>query len=402
MSGALLLLAMAAAADIWRSGSLAAWRGLGFIALTGSTCVLMTGLPEYLFDITDDRLLLPAKVALGPLSGALALMYLGIWLGRAFEDSVLRVSVIGGAFALLASAVAMILWSLLDTRTEARQLIAVSAVVNLVSVVLALMAAVRGVMLGDNLARWMVLACLCLAVMVLGLYAHALEISSSFWLWVVTALGTVAYFLIVIVLTLQRNQAQKRLQRIARGNHFTDDVTGLPKGSLLLSKVDDAMWRSARRGRDSAVIAIWFHNIYDLSHTAGLEVEHEIRVRLTALLRQAVGFRNVVGHLQARCFLVAVSAVDNRDQVDRLVARILSKMSYPMRVGYLGTMAHDFVPEFGIGVVHVPCADHGEPLQAIDKAQRLAQQASKRSEIVVQQELVSQVTSVASSAAASA
>jgi GGDEF domain-containing protein len=161
----------------------------------------------------------------------------------------------------------------------------------------------------------------------------------------------------------------------------------LPIGSMLLSKVDDAMWRSARQGRDSAVIAVWLNNIYDLSDDAGHEIEHEIRVRLTALLRQAVGFRNVVGLLQARCFLVVVSSVQDRAAIERIAQRILSKINRPMRVGDLSVQAHDFVPQTGVGIVHVPTIDHGAPLPAIDKAQKLAQLASTGPEPIVYQEL---------------
>ncbi len=387
MLGALLLLACVAAVDVMRSNSLPAWRGLAFMLLTGSACVVMTGLPEYLLNIQDERLLLPVKVALGPLSGALALLYLGIWLGRVFEDRLLRVAVFGGSACLLLAAVVMIAWTVFVPSASAQHLIAASGIVNLASVVLALVVAFRGATLGDLLARWMVLACVCLAVMVVGLYAHGLKLQAQPWLWLMTALASTAYFLIVIALTLQRNLTLKRLHRAARGNRFTDDITGLPMGSLLLSKVDDAMWRSARQGRDSAVIAVWLNNIYDLSEDAGHEIEHEIRVRLTALLRQAVGFRNVVGLLQARCFLVVVSSVQDRAAIERIAQRILGKINRPMRVGDLGIQAHDFVPQTGVGVVHVPTIDHGAPLPAIDKAQKLAQLASTGPEPIVYQEL---------------
>jgi GGDEF domain-containing protein len=394
MLGALLLLAAVAASDVVRSGSLPAWRGLGFVLLTGTACVVMTGLPEHLLGWDDGQLMLPAKVALGPLSGALALLYLGIWLGRLFEDWGLRIAVFGGAIALLGSAVVMIAWALWASSAWGDYLIAASGVVNLISVVLAMGVALRGAALGDLLARWMVLACVFLAVMVLGLYAHALRWHVGAWLWVLTAVSTAAYFLIVTALTLQRNLALKRLHRLARGHNFTDDITGLPMGSMLLSKVDDALWRSARRGNDSAVIAVWLDNIYDLSDDAGHAIEHEIRARLTAILRQAVGFRNVVGLLQARCFLVVMSSVASREASDTMAQRILTKLNRPMRVGDLTIQTHDFVPQVGIGIVYIPTVDHSAPLPAIDKAQKLAQLAATGPEQIVRQELISEFAGV--------
>jgi hypothetical protein len=53
MMGALLLLASVSAVDVVRLGNVAAWRGLGFVLLTGASSVVMSGLPEYLLDITD-------------------------------------------------------------------------------------------------------------------------------------------------------------------------------------------------------------------------------------------------------------------------------------------------------------------------------------------------------------
>lgn len=389
MMGALLLLALVSAVDVVRLGNIAAWRGLSFVVLTGVSSVVMSGLPEYLLGVTDDRLLLPFKVAMGPLSGALTLTYLGIWFGQSFEDRILRIGIVYGAIVSLVTAIGLAVWAYTSPETSAYLLLAASAGINILSAVIAAVMAVRGTMLGDKLARWLLLASLFLTVMVLGLYSKGMGFALGNLAWTITAVCTVGYFLVVTTLTLIRNQDLKRLTRLARGNNLTDEITGLPVGSMLLSKVDDALWRSYRMESESVVLALWLNNLYSLNDDAGHYIEHEIRSRLTANLRQAVGFRNVVGLLQARCFVVVISAVQDRGQVEKRAQRLLGSICRPMTVGDLVGQPHNFTAEAGVGIVYVPASDHGEPMLAMDKAQKLAQQACSEPGKIVQQELYS-------------
>jgi hypothetical protein len=95
--GALLLLVLGALADALRARVLSAWRGLAFVLLTSTEVLLLTGLPEYLVQITDPHFLLPLKIAFGPLTGALSLIYLGVWLGMNFEDRLIKTLLVWGA-----------------------------------------------------------------------------------------------------------------------------------------------------------------------------------------------------------------------------------------------------------------------------------------------------------------
>jgi GGDEF domain-containing protein len=191
----------------------------------------------------------------------------------------------------------------------------------------------------------------------------------------------------VTSLTLVRNQSLKRLTRLALGNNLMDEITGLPIGSMLLSKADDVLWRSYRMESESAVIALWLNNLYALNDDAGHYIEHEIRSRLTATLRRAVGFRNVVGLMQARCFVVVISAVQDRAEVEKRAQRLLASISKPMKVGELVGEPHDFTAQVGVGIVYVPASDHTEPMLAMDKAQKLAQLSSEQNGKILHQEL---------------
>jgi GGDEF domain-containing protein len=387
MMGALLLLALVSAVDVVRLGNVAAWRGLGFVLLTGVSSVVMSGLPEYLLDITDERLLLPAKVAMGPLSGALTLSYLGIWFGQGFEDRLLRRLIVYGAFITFMAAVGMVAWVYVSPAVSPRIHLGVSAGINIFTALIAGMAAVRGTMLGDRQARWLSLASLFLTVLVIGLYSKGMRLDAGPWAWSLTAVCTAAYFLVVTMLTVVRNESLKQLARLARGNSLLDEITGLPIGSMLISKVDDALWRSFRMESESAVLALWVNNLYALNDDAGHYIEHEIRSRLTANLRQAVGFRNVVGLMQARCFVVVISTVQDRAQVEKRALRLLGSISKPMTVGELVDAPYDFSAEAGIGIVYVSATEHTEPMRAMDQAQKLAQQACDAGYKILQQEL---------------
>jgi GGDEF domain-containing protein len=375
MSGAALLLTCTAAAAALRALTMAAWRGLALIGLISSSAVLMSGLPEFLLGITDAHTLLPLKITIGPLSGALCLVYLGSWLGiTAEERGAQRWVTFGSICSWLGGLVVLALWYN-SSDFSASQLLAASGAVNMVPALVAVGLTVRNMVLGDALARWMLIACVSLATMVLGLYAKGIGLPAPIWVWMLVAIAAMLYLLMAVGLTLARYQSERRLERIAQGNTATDPITGLSVGSVLLTKVDDAMWRSARLGRDTVMMAIWVNNLYELNESGGNETVQEIRQRLTATVRRAVGFKDVVGLAQARCYVVAISAVKDPAYIDKITTKVLTMLPRPMRVGYMVGEALVYTPQIGVGIVHILTAAHGEPLQAIDQAVRLAQQA---------------------------
>ncbi len=375
MAGALLLLAATAAAGVVAKPNAAAWRGLAFVLLTGSSSVLMSGWPEHLLGIEVNTSLLPAKAALGPLTGALALAYLGLWLGIVVEDRLIRVTVAGGSIFLVVTGMLVLLWAATDTKRSAQEILAVSALINFLSCIFASLVAVRGAVLGDPLARRMAFACMCLTGMVLGLYAKGLGVRGIGHIaWALTAICCVAYFLIVTMLTLQRNKARLRLEQLARGQQANDAVTGLPTGVELLVQVDDALWRSERVKRQAMVIAVWVANLYELSGLAGQTVDLEIRTSLAARLRRAVGFRNVVGQYHPRCFVVVVSAVQSERVMYRAVDRLRAHVLQPMLVGALSHNDMNYRPHVGLGIVMVE-GTAAQPNQILDQAEQLAQSA---------------------------
>jgi GGDEF domain-containing protein len=374
MLGALLTFLGSAAVEALRNPTLAAWRAVGFIALMGSAAMLMCGWFEYVVAIADPVLLLPAKVTLGPLSGALALYYLGIWFGKIAQDPWLDRVISWGSVAQCLAALALLV-SALVWPDSGHALLWSAFGVNLLSVLLALLAATRGVTLGDQLARGMVVACICLAVMVSGLYAKGVGLQLSPWMWALTAVCTSAYFLITTVLSIQRNRQLNLIKRMSEGIAQKDEITGLPVGGLLLSKMDDALWRSGRLNRECAVLAVWVDNLYVFNDELDRSIEHEIQHVLTARIHRAVGFRHTLGLLQARCFVSAVSAVSERTVLTERIRTLAYKLQQPLQVGVLLGKTQIFEPQIAIGLVWVDARQLVDPLVAMDQAQSLAQKA---------------------------
>lgn len=371
MLGGLATLAAFAMADAWLRRSMAAWRTFVFVALTGAACVLLTGLAPALLPAVPLRAIHMLQNSMGLLSGALALSYLGLWMGVAAEDRIVRLTIQGGALGLVLAACVMAVLTLMAPPEQWHTLLLATAVINGFSVLLPVIASLRAVALGDRLARGILAASGLLACMAAGLYARALHIDLGIVAWMMTAICTISFFMLGTYLGLRRDRAERRLQRLAGLAQGDDQATGLPKGSVLISKVDDAFWRSGRRNQECTVICLHMRNLYELAATVGHHVDQQILATLSARLRRAVGFRNVVGLYHPRCFVVVISTDSKTRLVEKTLQRLHYLMAKPLHVTGLDGSNHAFVPRFGIGALSVN-TDHADPVTVIDQAERLA------------------------------
>jgi GGDEF domain-containing protein len=368
MAGALALLFLVAVAECLVQRTVGTVRGVAFVALMGSAAIILSGLPEQFLPRWDSAVFLPLKVTIGPLSGALALRYLGFWLGTARDDRLTRRTVKVTSVVLILLSVAIVFFA---SHLEAWHLLMWAGGMYLTMVAVALFVSARAVALGDGLARWMVVACMFLWVAVMGLVTKSLE-SPGFGLpgWGLTAFSTVAYFLIVIALTIRRTRELRRLRLLAKGVVAQEFNIPMPQGSQLIPRVADVMWRSQRMERPCVVAAITVRNLYELADELGHGVEAEILAVLAARIRRHVGFRNVVGLYHPRCFVLAVSSGQDPRRGELLVSSLLKSVRNRVRVGP-PDQRFDFWPEVGVGVVEVQHSPL-DALQAIDSAEQLA------------------------------
>lgn len=372
MLGGLATLAAFALVDALVRRSVAAWRAFVFVALTGAASVLLTGLTQTLLPGLPLQTLHTLQNSLGLLSGALALSYLGLWMGVAAEDRVVRLCTRAGSAGLILAAATMAILTVLSPPQRSHDLLAITAAINGLAVLLPAVAATRAITLGDRLAWGILAATVLLAFMVAGLYARALHVDGfGVGAALFTALNTVAFFMLGTYLGLRRDRLIRRLERLAGLSRGDDKATGLPKGSVLLSKVDDAFWRGARKSQECTVICLHVHNLYALAETAGHQSDQQILSAMSARLRRAVGFRNVVGLYHPRCFVVVISTENKTRLVEKTLQRLRYLMAKPLHVTGHDGSNHAFVPTFGIGSVPVTSHDTSA-VDVIDHAERLA------------------------------
>lgn len=373
MAGVLLTLAIAASLDVATRPSLPAARSWLSLVLTGGACILMSGLPEALWTSWNEVDWLPLKATLGPLCGALAMTYLGHWSGLRGEDRLVRRMMGPGASVLIAGT--FLLLGLVVAGVPADTVLLLTAAINGLAVLMGVLIAVRSATLGDQLSRWMVLACLCLAQMTAGLYAKGLGMDMGNAYWTLTACATVGYFTTVIVLVRMRNRQLRRLRRQAAGQMPLMDPLNLPCGAQLVTRVEDALWRSQRMGRPCLVVAVSVSNLYAYREPPVPDPVGEILVALSARIRQLVGFRNVVGLYHQRCFVLAISAVQDPQRAELVTERVLRELRMSVNVGP-DPLSMPFQPEVAIGVVEVPAGtDEAAAVQVINLAEQLALRA---------------------------
>ena len=372
MLGGLMTLATVAAADAAINRSLASLRGLVFVVLVGSSCILATGLHQIFFPGLGTVTTLMLKFSLGPLTGAVALTYLGMWLGIAKEDRLVNGIVVGGSIVLAIGTVLMVALTVTYGEDASDWLAKTATAFNMTGALLGTIAAMRAVLLGDLLARGIVVASLFLMVTVGGLFFYALNPQAlGPWALSFIAFSTVAFFLVGIAMGLRRNQTNRRLARLESLALGADPATGLPRGSVLLTKVDDAFWRSARLNRECTVICLHLRNLYELGEVAGHASDQQILAAIGARMRRAVGFRNVIGMYHPRCFVIVISAARNQHLAAKALERLRYLLVKPLGITGLNDAIHTFVPRFGIGTVTVD-ANNADPTAVIDQAERLA------------------------------
>lgn len=372
MLGGLLTIGTMAVVDVLLSRSVAAWRGMVFMAVTGSSCVLLSGLPEHLFPGLPAVPVLILKASLGPLSGAMVLSYLGQWLGIAAEDRLVHHTIVWGSVSLILTAVVITILSTLFAETLSNEILLLAASVNAVAVLLATLTSARAAQLGDTMARTMVLGCLFMAGSMAGLYSHQISPEDgSLPLYIATSFSTVSFFLVMVSLGIRRNRQIRQLEHLAGLSKGMDPATGLPRGSVLLSKVDDAFWRSSRLNSNCNVICLHLRNLYELSDEAGHSVDQQILASMAARIRRAVGFRCVVGLYHPRCFVVVISAASQPRVTGDMGERLRALMCKPLEVVGENAILHVFMPQFSVGMVTVSAED-AIPARVIDEAEQIA------------------------------
>ncbi len=369
MLGGLLTLSAVALIYALAIRSANSFRYLLFVVITGASSLVRTGLVETLLPELPGNVLHLLKVGMGPLSAALVLNYLGIWLGGVQEDPVAYRLTAWSSLAMLLAGLTLGTLSFLTPPQDIHRLLQATAGVTVVAVALGMTISIRAMILGDPLARWVVLAGTCLAIEVFGLWMRSLNVEGfGLGTWILTAVCTVAYFLVGSVVVIKRIRQNRELDRLSTLPKGTDPSTGLPTGSMLISEVAHAFWRMARINGECTVVCLRLNNLYGLGETDGRMVEPQILAAMAARIRRAAGFRCVVGLYHPRCFVVVISADKRRQYVGLTVTRLRAQTAQSVSVVGKDGTRQEFWPRLGVGVVTLD-PNYADPVQAIDDAE---------------------------------
>ena len=101
MAGAVAVLCLVLLADCLLQRTLASVRGLSYVSMMGGAAIVMSGLPGQLWPALGSAVWLPLQATVGPLSGALALVYLGTWLEAGRSEGWVRRALWGGSCLLV-------------------------------------------------------------------------------------------------------------------------------------------------------------------------------------------------------------------------------------------------------------------------------------------------------------
>jgi len=378
MAGGVLSLVLLAAADTVVTRSLGAARNMLLIFAIGSACIFLSGLPEALIPGLPERLMMALKAGFGLLSSSLGLRFLGIWAGGDREDHLVYRITVWGAYGMLIASLVMAVLATMVPLQDFHGLLMLTAGLNAIAVVLYLVIAVRAALLGDPLARWLVLACLILTGLMTGLYLHALKVPGiGLGLQALTAASAVLFLLIVMVLIVVRNRQQRQLIRLSRLEMGWDPATGLPTGAKLLSEVEHAFWRTGRMHGHCVVVGIYLSNLYELGDSLGRTSDNQILAATAARIRRAAGFRCVVGIYHPRCFIVVFSIDRKRTFNETYIARLLGLVTQPLQVVGSKDQRQPFVPQVGLAMRTVQ-PDHSVPQDVIDAVEQEAMAQARR------------------------
>jgi hypothetical protein len=385
LAGVLFVLMLAAVVEMLRQRSSGSVRSLVFLLTIGLTSLSLSGWLEWVWLSDKPQLHQIIRIILPPCSAALALLYLGIWLQDALQDDLSHYLVVGTTLVCASTGVGLMVLIVSGMQSN-DTLLMVSACVTLACAVVAVAVAARAWWLGDQLARWMSVACMILVIMVAGLFAITMRWLTGVQSALLVALSVVAYLTFVLVLAVIRNRQRLILRQQSRGQMRTRVDTQLPSGTQAIRAIEEAMWRSERASSACVVATVNITNLIGWSLDQEGHAEAHIMATLAARIRRVVGFRNVVGLVHSHCFVLAVSAVQDPRRGELLVNALQRSLVQPIPVWEEGGKVQ-FMPEVGIGVVNVHGQSEGA-MYAVKQAEQLALRAWRAPKGVLREDFV--------------
>lgn len=182
------------------------------------------------------------------------------------------------------------------------------------------------------------------------LFAERLSISA-----VDDAAGHVSHYVAVFSdITAAKTEAA-RITHLAQH----DPLTGLPNRSLMTDRLDQALHRSQRSGRQVALLCLdldRFKSVNDsFGHAVGDVLLQQVAARLLGCVRET----DSVGRLSGDEFMVVLTDLHDADQAGQVARKILTALAAPFDID-----GHRVMSTFSIGIALYPGdADTAKALQ---------------------------------------
>lgn len=378
--GALLAVAaFTAARVVMAPRSRGAWRGLTYVLLISAVLAVHSNLAYGLWQLPPSRKAQAwLQVFVGPLAAGVTLFFLGKWMGALRSDRLLRYATQRGGLLLSVCALVLAGFGLAQTQATLVQWLWPVAAISLVGALLGVLACLRALVLGDRLARWMLVACTILMVMTISMYAYSLRLlDAGAFLAGLTSLTALVFFVMATVLVDERNRDTRRLARLAGADFSTEPATGLAMGASFVLQVEHEFWRMRRRSGECAVLCAYLHNLRDVGNAAmDATSEYQILVAMAARVSRAAGVRATVGLYHPQCFVVVIDVDRNRGLPELVQQRLHTLACEPMAVQQADGSTYTFEPQVSLAATTVTVAGTQNALKVLNTIEAAAKRAS--------------------------
>jgi len=172
-----------------------------------------------------------------------------------------------------------------------------------------------------------------------------------------------------------RRQSEEELVMLA----LHDSLTGLPNRRLLLDRLEQALARSRRDGRDVALLFVDLDHLKKVNDGLGHEAGDELLITVAKSLVAAVRDSDTVARLGGDEFVVVAEQVGGPEELEAMARRLLDAVRIPLEIG-----SDRLIVTASIGVV-APTSDTDRPqdlLKAADAAMYRAKRAGRAQYVV--------------------
>jgi len=182
--------------------------------------------------------------------------------------------------------------------------------------------------------------------------------------------GDLPFFLTVFEDITSRRAAESRLTDLA----LHDSLTGLPNRRLMLDRLELALARSRRDGRDVAVLFLDLDHVKRVNDALGHEAGDDLLIAVSKHLVAAIRETDTVSRLGGDEFVIVCENIESVAELEELAARVLAAVQVPVDLG-----GEPIVVTASIGVI-TPSSVTDRPqdlLRAADAAMYRAKQAGR-------------------------